>query len=336
MPLVQSHISSELFFQSLAIDGKEQGVSMLAEGTYIERMNLTGPKLMLRCNDPHKFLQDQAGLKNGSLIELGIGDAEGRGDVLFKESFIVGSNWGEGDQLCVEALQADIHRIKQPVKAPAFFIDKNPQQILSEIFPGYELVIDRGFEGKWTYHCLPGSTLSVMLERLRADYGAAIWLSRGKLYVKQLSWLESQEDAHKFEYMRPHSNNPRIEGYHRYHPNRSVAREVFRDYVCWDLQKGMIKMGNDYPPSFLSHSQKPFLGPRNLAPVNVMDCHLAGDGRFAPGMMIKLELNQLIPDAIFDESVPYRQLILGARHWQQGTKYITVCEMGEILDGTSQ
>lgn len=334
MALVKSHISSELFFQSLAINGQEQGTSMLSEGTYIERMDLTGPKLMIRCSDRHKFLQDQAELQNGSLLEMGIGDAEGRGDVFFKESFIVGSNWGEGDQLHIEALQADIHRIKQPEKKPVFFIDKNPRQILSEIFPGYKLAIDPGFESKWTYHCIPGSTLALMLERMRADYGAAIWLSRGTVYVKKLLELESQKDAHTFEYMRPHSANPRIEGYHRYNPNKSVAREVCRDYLCWDLKKGMIKHGHDLPPAFLSHSQKPFLNACNLAPVGVMDCHLAGDGRFSPGMMIKLELNQLLPDAIFDESVPYRQLILGVRHWQQGTRYISVCEMGEIIDGS--
>lgn len=323
---------SDLFVQELHVNGQNVGTHSIIEATYIERLNLTCPKLILKIVDRNKVFQDNAELTDGAKIELVLGDATGRGEELFKETFIVGANWEiENDAFQVEALQADIHRIKQPVSKPLFFTNKTVKQILAAVFPNHEIDAEP-YEFKHNYHVLTGSTISMMLERLKWDAGAEIYISRNKVMFRRLKSFASDSDAFQFDYQRNNSENPTIVSYKKHNSRHAVTRAETRDYICWDRTRGLIGNLTDRPREYLAFAHESHLTNHNISLVPVMECTLAGDGRFKPSLMIKFELNRQLTESVLDESVPSRQLMTGVRHFQQGQKYICVCEFSEVID----
>lgn len=326
-------MSSDLFLQKMILDGEDVGTHSVLDVTYIERLDLTCPKLILTMVDRFKSFQDNAGLAGGSKLELVLGDAMGRGQEMFKESFIVGANWEdeEAGSLKVEAMQADIHRIKQPVVTPKFYVNKTVRQILADTFPDHQIVMD-SYEFKHTYHINTGSTPSKMLERLKLDAGAVIYLSRGKVYFKLIKGLMSAPQAFQFDYKRNVSENPTIESYVRNNPRLSTTRRIGRDYSCWSRTEGLKQLKGDRPRQFLAHSHESHLVNHNMRVIPVMDCLLAGNGQFTPAQVVKFELNRELPDSVLDESVPSLQVMIGVRHYQQGMRFISVCEFGEVLN----
>lgn len=325
-------MASDVFLQKLIIDGEDVGAHSVLSITYIERLNLTCPKLMLKIVDRQKVFQDNAKLQDGARLELVLGDATGRGEELFKEAFIIGANWEvENDALMVEAMQEDIYRIKQPVAVPMFFVNKTVKQILGAIFPNHDIVMS-SYEFKYTYHVLTGATISMMLERLKWDAGAEIYLMRGKVYFTLLKSFSDKADSFQFDYQRNSSSNPTIIEYKRNNPRGAVLRREARDYMCWDRTRGMIKLATGKPREFLPFTHESHIKNHNLSIIPMMECTLAGDGRFTPAMMIKFELNRALTDSIIDESVPSRQLMSGVRHFQEGMKYICACEFSEVVD----
>lgn len=324
-------MAADFFLQKLAINGEDVGTNSVLELTYIERLNLTCPKLILKLTDRYKVFQDNAALADGSVLTLTLGDASGRGEEMFSESFVVGANWEDDGKLVIEAMQADIYRIKQLAVTPKFYTNKTPLEILRDVFPELEIVADE-YNERHTYHVNTGYTVAMMLERLKWDAGAVIYLSRGKLYFKLISRLMDSDTAFQFDYKRNVSSNPTIINYQRYNPKATVLRREARDYRCWSRTDGMISLSNGKPRAFLSTSKKSHLANHNLAVIPVMDCTLAGDGRFMPSQLVKFELNRDIPDSVLDESVPDTQVMIGVRHFQQGMKYLSVCEFGEVVD----
>lgn len=323
---------SDLFVQKLIVNGQDVGTHSIIEATYIERLNLTCPKLILKIVDRNKLFQDNASLTDGAKLELVLGDATGRGEELFKEAFIVGANWGiENDAIQVEALQEDIHRIKQPVSKPLFFTNKTVKQILAAVFPNHEIVADP-YEFRHNYHVLTGSTISMMLERLKWDVGAEIYLLRNKIVFRRLKGFAGDPDAFQFDYQRNNSENPTIVSYTKNNAKHAVTRAETRDYICWDRTRGLIGNLTDRPREYLPFVHESHLKNHNISLVPVMECTLAGDGRFKPSLMIKFELNRQLSDSVLDESVPSRQLMTGVRHYQQGQKYLCACEFSEVID----
>lgn len=325
-------MSSDMFLQKLILNDVDVGTHSVLSLTYIERLNLTCPKLIMKIVDRDKIFQDNAKLRDGAIMEVTLGDATGRGEEMFKDRFVVGASWEvEDDAMMVEALQVDIDRIKQPVSVPMFFINKTVKQILSSVFPEHEVVMD-SYEFKHTYHVLTGSTISMMLERLKWDAGAEIYLFRGKVYFTKLKGFASKPDSFQFDYMRNSSENPTIESYQRFNPVNAVTRKESRDYMCWDIRRGMIGLKTGKPREYLPFTHESQIKNHNICLAKVMECTLAGDGRFTPSMMIKFELNRKLTESVIDESVPSSQLMIGVRHFQEGMKYICVCEFGEVID----
>ena len=201
-------MAKSLFFQEIKIDGELVDQQDIIEGTYIERMNLTCPKILLKFFDKHKQLQDDFGLKNGSVIDVTFGDVDGRGDSLYKDRFIVGSNRSEGNYLLIEATQQDIHHIKQPAATPLMFVNKTPAQILKRLLPDLKLNIG-SFSIPGTYHVMSGSTIAIMLKQMRSDYGGAMWILRGVLYFHPLKLMMSRKHDFIFEYARSNSETIR-------------------------------------------------------------------------------------------------------------------------------
>lgn len=320
------------FFQSLEINGLNAGVSNFIEGTYIERMNLTCPKLILKLEDKDKLYQDNGKLVAGARLTLRLGDIDSRGQALFKESFIVGSCSSDGPILNVEALQEDIYRIKQPLSIPHFFVNKSIIEIISFIFPNYKIEHDN-FVEKVTYHCLTNSTYSMMLEQLSSDFGAAIWLNRGVVHIKKLNAVMAQDEAFKMDFNQNLSKNNTIRKYDSYHKEKSKLRLLSKDFFSWTIQNGVKQLSSNKPRVFLSNRSESQLHNNNLFLINITESLLAGNGDFTCGKTVKLMLTRFSQESVLDESVPGKQIMLGVRHYQKRNAYLCACELGNVVDG---
>lgn len=327
-------MSVGLFTQTLALNDQDVGIADVTETVYIERLDTNGPKLMLTINDTYKLYQDNLKVTNGMVISLGLGDAEGRSKALFKDSFVIGSVIPKGDQIVIEALQDDVWKTKQLEPKTIAYIDKTPSQILREVFPRLKLSIDAGNELKWSYYLNAGSTKSVMLEKMAADYGAVLWVARGTVYFRKKLGLINQAIAYEFDYAQNKGENPLIHSYTKYNPQSAKLRANCRNYWTWNQTKGYELLAGGYPPCYLPSIHKSQLDYRNYVSVPILDCVMAGFGKLEPSMLIKLNLNRMIKDESFDESVPNKQLVLGTRHYQKGSSYLTVCEMGTMIDAS--
>lgn len=322
------------FIQSFKIGDLNAGVEKIIEGTYIERINLTCPKLILQINDSDRLYQDDGGLKIGSKITLSMGDIDARGNALFQDEFIVGSCFEKDGVLVVEAMQKDIFRIKQPLPEPQFFVDKSPVEILKAIFPHHKIDADQ-YHLKCTYHCLTNATLSMMLERLKRDLGAAIWLSRGIVYLKSLKLLSDKQAAFKMDYLKNASDNPLIQQYEIYSPEQLQRRKYERDYYTWNIVDGIESISIKQPKQYLSCLSEKLLRNHNLFLVPVLEALLAGDGNFSAGQVVHLSLLRLNEEAIFNEAVPAKEIILGVRHYQKRERYLSMCEFGVVVDANN-
>ncbi|MGL4901218.1 MAG: hypothetical protein ACRCZA_05710 [Shewanella sp.] len=324
---------ADLFLQSMKIKDQDVGTHSVSSITYIERLNMTCPKLMLVLIDRDKAFQDEMEIADGVEIELALGDVDARGQALFKDKFVIGSTWSEGGKLHIEALQADIFRIKQAEPKPLFFSDKTPQQILSKVFSGLKLEVDR-FELKRTYHVNSGSTIAKMLLQMCTDYGAAMWLCRGTLYMKKLTPKMKGKEGYRFEFLRNNSDNPLIQSYDKHYAKTAQVDSTIRARFGWSITKGLLKSdATNAPLTYCPNVPEPQLKLGNVFVANVLNCTMAGNGDFEPFQSVELEIHRMTQEQLLDESVDKDQLIVGVRHYQQGMKFISVVELGGVEDG---
>ncbi|MGL4834374.1 MAG: hypothetical protein ACRCXH_08185, partial [Shewanella sp.] len=64
---------ADLFLQSMKIKDQDVGTHSVSSITYIERLNMTCPKLMLVLIDRDKAFQDEMEIADGVEIELALG-----------------------------------------------------------------------------------------------------------------------------------------------------------------------------------------------------------------------------------------------------------------------
>jgi hypothetical protein len=309
------------FFQQLKINGKEAPIFSLTRGVYIESITLDGPQLVLYLNDMDGNLRDTMKLVSGATLELAMGDVGGRGGAYFKSSFVVVTIQPEGRILRVEALEAGIFALKQPAPKPLFFIGVRVKDMLADLFPGY--TIQTTLTAKVTHHIAVGATPSGVLRKLERDLGAAIWVSRGVVYCIPRNMLGGQEKGYPtLEYQAQRTAHP-IQGFKPLYEAPTAAREVRRNYVSWDTVGGLLAspVNPDAPRKFVPGASLDELDGMGATTVPAMICDTPGNGTYAAGMTVGVRLHRLNREAVLDESMPAKQVIMTVSHVDENNEY---------------
>ncbi|WP_187172472.1 hypothetical protein [Aeromonas hydrophila] len=309
------------FFQQIKINGKEAPIFNLTRGVYIESIGLDGPQLVLHLNDRDSNLRDTMRLVSGAELELTMGDVSGRGDAYFKSSFVVVSIHPNGQNLRVEALDAGVFALKQPVPAPRFFIGVRVKDMLTDLFPGY--TIQTPLTARVTHHITMGATPASVLRKLESDLGAALWVSRGVVYCIPRNMLGGQEKGFPtLEYQAQQTQHP-IQAYKPLYEAPTAAREVRRNYASWDTVGGLLvsQVNPGSPRKFVPGASLDELDKMGATTVPAMICDMPGNGIYTAGMTVGVRLHRMNREAVLDESMPPKQVIMTVSHIDESNEY---------------
>lgn len=309
------------FFQRLFINGKEAPIYSLIRASYIESINLDGPQLVLVINDLDSTLRDSFGLVSGATLELTMGDVGGRGDAYFKVTFTVVAIKPEARRLRVEAMESAVYALKQPAKAPRFFTAWRVKDMLADLFPGH--TIETTYTAKVTHHVTAGATPSSVLRKLETDLGAAIWVARGVVYCVPRANLGGQEkDYPILEYQAKETKHPILAMSPAYEAE-TAARSAKRCYVSWDTVEGLLvsPVNADAPRSFVRGTSLDELDGMGAHTVPAMTCDTLGNGNYTAGMTVGVRIHRINKEAVLDESLPAKQLIMTVSHIDEDNQY---------------
>ncbi len=309
------------FFQQLMINGKEAPIFSIVSATYIEAMSLDGPQLILNINDLDGNLRDTMGLVSGAKLELIMGDVSGRGEAYFRTAFKVVSIKPDGRRLRVEAIEATVYQHKHPAPAGTFFIDRRVKEVLMTLFQGY--TINTTFTSKVNYHINMGGSAIAMLEKMARDLGAAIWVARNTVYCLPRDQLGTREkDYPVLEYQAQKSQHP-IQAFKPLYNNPAAARSVQRNYMSWDTVGGLMAspVNPTAPRQFVAGATLDELDKMGACTVPAMTCDMPGNGSYTAGMTVGVRLHRLNREAVLDESLPPKQVIMTVSHIEENSEY---------------
>lgn len=307
--------------QSLTIDGNELDMGLLKQATYVETMDLSGPRLLIRATDEDRLLRDDFGMVEGAVIAAEIDDADMGGSLVVSESFVIKSVDSDANKnLAVECLAEPVDALKRPAEAPIFRTMTNAGDILSEA-TGLPLEVD-DFPLVDAWHLLPGERTSKKLRMLARELGAAVWYARGTLYMRALQNLWGEETVHTFHQDdRSQERLDQIDDFKLIYRRDVVNDRVKRQYGGWHMTKGMLGGGGMHEQTQYERAET--LESLNLATVPVIDLLLFGQGQWAPGQRIELKFHRSRKGRPFDESIPSEVMISTIASQQTKGQYRT-------------
>ena len=315
----------------MTINGQALDLDSVIQATYIETINMDGPMLTMQIRDSLTLITDQYGLTGGSEIVCEMSDLHNNAGSSFKERFTVGPPKKEGDVITIDAFQADCAKLKTPAPKARYFNEKRPGFILQQLLPGLTVVTDITDAG--TYHLNEGMTPSRMLRAMARDYGAALFICRGKVYFKTLSSLKGQPPAYKVGTNRSRgkidiniANQTRPDLKALYERNLRRQWYTFNDYG--ELIKGSAQAG--FPSAFVSGLPGRRLDNQNAYLLPRLDMTSHGLASVFPSMLLELDIVKHDAFGEVDESLPSKLLVSTISHHHAGMSYLNRIELSEV------
>lgn len=298
---------------------KEFDLSFLKELIYIEPMDLSGPKLILRMHDPNRYLRDELSIKEKETIEVTLADRWGKDGMDVSIRFTIMTAPVSGQMVEYNCFEVNTERLKRLAVDPILFTQKPVDAIIKRLLPGMKYDIDQ-FPVTSDYHILPGTRPSKMLRQMAHEKGAAIWICRGTVYCKTLKGLKSaapkltyyhQDTTHTEQIMNPQKSNTKT----------VITDAVVRNYLGWDMTKGIVKTINAAKAPMEFAAQVTGLDNLNIVPEPVINFMTPGNGAIRPGINMKLVWNTDNPDSPIDESWPAVTLTGAVAHYYAPQRY---------------
>lgn len=307
--------------QSLTIDGHDLDLGLLRRATYVETLDLSGPRLLIQADDEDRLLRDDFGLIEGALVVAQVDDSGMGGRLAVTEAFVVKSvDSDANNNLSVECLAAAVDALKQPAQGPVFRTLSSAREILGEA-TGMPLDVGE-FPLVDAWHLLPGERTSKKLRALARELGAAVWFNRGTLHMHPLRALWNASPAHTFHQDdRSRDRLDQIDDYKLIYRRDLVNDRVRRRYAGWSMTEGMVGGGGMHEQT--QHHQAFTLDNLNLATVPVIDLLLFGQGHWQPGQRIELKFHRSREGRPFDESIPAEVMISAIASQQTKEQYRT-------------
>ena len=305
-------------------NGAEAGIfdlSFLKEVTFVETIDLSGPRLMMTFDDTHSIIRDEMKVKERDVLEIRIADVWERDGIDQTIQFVIWTMPNAGNMITLNCMQRNVDALKQPAKEAILFTRKPTETILKRLAPGLKYDVG-SFPVLEDYHLLPGERPTRLFRQMAKEKGGLCFYRRGTLVFKKLAELAKKEVKHTYEHDNPIAKNQII------HFTRSNAKSVIKDkversIVGWDMVKGIVKSGKKTtkPPEFVSVSNQPTMNGLLEMPYPSVDFTVLGSGALMPGMPISLKWNIGKIDAPIDESLPAKVVIGTISHFYSAQKY---------------
>ncbi|MGB1271364.1 MAG: hypothetical protein ACPG5T_04770 [Endozoicomonas sp.] len=317
------------FIQTVTLQGQLVDPGMLLEATYIETMDLSGPKLILVYRDPFKVIRDDQRLAEESILTVEMGDFNQLDRAQIKSEFRVGSIDEEGDRITVNCTHRTISELKRPAPQARLYAARTPAYILRDLVP--EMVIDADpVPVLGDHHLHAGESRTLFLQRMAREHGAVVWGCRGALHFKKVAGLLSPL-VPRFELVYEHGNRLapyQLRSYRNLPGERSYKEAFDRKLQGWSMTGGPVlsRKHTDAPIRLHSHHNASALDGLTARLVPYIEADSHGNAEIAPGVIIPTVFHRDDAVSVVDESLPVELLVGLVAHHQDESGYRCLIE----------
>jgi|GEM_PF-1702301 len=327
-------ISQITHFSQLPDDGgleetDDFDLGWLKEMTFIETIDISGPRLILIMDDQLKYLTDELNVKPRDVLKVTFSSHwyEGDGDDLdLVLHFRILTMPNEGNRITFNCMEKEVESIKQPWKKSLLFSQKPVTAILGKLLPALKPEAGK-FPVMLDYHILPGMRPAKTIRQMCQEMKAACFHRRKSIVFETWDKLKKQEPEITF-YHEPPATEQCDEEVFRYEMLRSqevVKDRVERNYMSWNLKDGIVNTSKatKKPAEWVSQPEATVLD--NLLDVSAptIDLTTSGQGLIRPGVVMKIVWNNTqSTDKPINESLPEKILISTVAHYYSGNQYL--------------
>ena len=308
--------------QSAFKGATELDISFCREVSFVETIDLSGPRLILKFDDSLSILRNVIKVESGDIIKCTLEDLFGKKELSFSADFTVMSMPVEGEVVTLNCLQKEVAIMKIPaVKAQLFPKNRSINSIMTALAPGFTYETDVSALLN-SYHLLPGERPSLVLQQLAMEHGAVIYADRGKLCLKKIPALFTGSSGNIiFEYKNP-SAQYQVVDYTHINRDKLIQDRLFRRYLGFHITDGFVSSGKygKYAPEIISSDNKNIMDNMSTIVAPVLDVITFGAGHLRPGISIKFQWNMdaAYNDSFSDESLPTSAVVGNVAHYSAG------------------
>ena len=316
-------MSEDLFVQK--IDLTRQGnvvgtfdLGYLKRITYVETIDLSGPRLMLTMDDPDGYLSDTIRVMERDTLQVDFCDKWiiDRSD--FSIPFTVMTAPKQGSIIEYEAFEANLAKLKNISKQGASFQNKPVDFILRQLAPGLKYDVEP--LPPITAMLPPGARPSKIIRQAAYEQGAAAFVCRGTLNYKTFDLLLLGQPVDSIYYYKISDKLKQITDYEKPNSTALFKSHVERKYLGWSMSEGLIESnsGAGLTPEFSEVDKQLSLNNLSKIPYPAIDFTTLGNANLRPGIKLKLVWGTDRVDTPIDESLP-EEVIIGtvAHHYSE-------------------
>lgn len=297
-------------------------LSFMAEVVYVETIDLSGPRLMLKFRDTEELYREVYGFTEGGQLKVTLSDAFGQDEINIIETFtILTVSVDENDVLSVNALSSIVHQLKQPATMARYFVQQSNGSILQALVPGV-FVLAQSCPLVEDYHLNPAARPSRLIRTMAREQGCLAFYRRSELIYEPLLTLLKADPV--FEY---HYNDNRapyqIFSYRKISPQTMISDRIDRHYRGWHITKGELQArpGKGYAPESTGLTSPLTLDNMGTVPVPALDLYTTGNGGLRAGATIDLVWNRADLESPISENMPTKVVIGTVAHRYASQQY---------------
>lgn len=337
-------------FQKITHDssGKEIDLGFLKDGTFVETMDLSGPRFMLSFDDPYSYIRDTLKLKELDEVTIRVADIPGRAGLDQTFPCIVIKNEPVGDCQKISLVPKAVYEIKRPRDQSELFVQKGAESIIQRFFKGVQLDIG-SFPVVEDYHYIAGERPALVLRQMARELGAHLFYSRGKVVMKTIDDMLQDNPVATYVYGNASAENQII--IYKSPGFQGLLREkLLRPAFAFGESRGLLDTLSDIAGKLLSGdvagatssavgaaistAQEKVKAPvisslqnptslknlqKTVLPIFDMTC--LGNGFLQPGKLLKVKIEKNTAEDPYDESTPEKMVISEVAHWYSAQKY---------------
>jgi len=305
----------------MTYDGQGFGLSRLRTATYIESLDMSGPKLILMFNDTDGTMVDLIGFKeHAEVLEVEFSDPLERDSTNFKERFII-ENLKEAANggLQVSCLAEVVSKVKRKADKTTIYAAGSPLKAIKAI-TGAD-VQGSSFPAGPEFHLLADMRPSKLLRNIASEIGARIFYLRGTWYAVSIDDLFKATPYKTLTHNKAKSYNAITSVINL--GDQKVIGEVGRArHSGWSMTKGLISegKGRSFPTGIDNKASLIAMG-RLLVPQLEFQIPVDADTEITPKTVLDMEWHrQGNPEAPINESMPERVLVGSIAHHFDGSR----------------
>lgn len=303
-------------------------LSCLVEMTFVETIDISGPRLMLTMDDSSKFLTEELEVKNRDILKVTFSSHwyDGDGDEIdLVMYFRILTMPQSGSSIQFNCMEKEVEAIKQPSNKSLLFNEKPVSAILKRLLPNLKQSVGK-FPVVMDYHVLPGMRPAKTIRQMCHEMKATCFNLRGKVLFYTWASLLKQEPEFTYHHTPPPEDecDEEIFSYELLRTQAIVKDRVERNYMSWNITGGLVSTTKALKKAaeWVAPAAKGVLDSLLVTPMPAIDLIISGQGEVRPGVVMGLVWHTDNPEKPIDESLPNKVLVSVVAHYYSGSNYL--------------